>query len=83
MDFSRIDFVNASGTDIPFRDATFDCCWSLSSIEHFGGHEAAARTMREMARVTKPGGIIAVATEFLLLPEYRHLEYFSREDLEQ
>jgi SAM-dependent methyltransferase len=81
MDFSRIDFVNGSGTGLPLADARFDFCWSLSSIEHFGGHEAAATTMREMSRVTKPGGIVALATEFLLLPEYRHPEYFNKDDL--
>lgn len=83
MSFSRIEFINGSGTDLPFQDDTFDFCWSLSSIEHFGGHEAAAVSMREMDRVTKPGGIVAVATEFLLVPEARHSEYFNRSDLEQ
>jgi SAM-dependent methyltransferase len=82
MDFSRIRFVAGSGTKISFPDDTFDFCWSLSSIEHFGGHEAAAMSMREMARVTKPGGIVALATEYLLLAEYSHPEYFNRQDLD-
>jgi len=82
MDFSRIRFVTGSGTRLTFPDGTFDFCWSLSSIEHFGGHDAAAQAMREMARVTKHGGIVAIATEYLLLPEYRHPEYFDRESLE-
>jgi SAM-dependent methyltransferase len=81
MDFSRIHFVNASATEIPFLNASFDFCWSLSSIEHFGGHRAAANAMRELARVTKPGGVVAIATEFLLLSDYHHPEYFNREDL--
>jgi SAM-dependent methyltransferase len=83
VDFSRVHFVNGSGTDINFPDGTFDFCWSLSSIEHFGGHSAAAQAMREMARVTKQGGIVAVATEYLMLPEYSHPEYFSRDDLDR
>jgi SAM-dependent methyltransferase len=82
MDFSRIQFVNGSGTDIAFPAAEFDFCWSLSSIEHFGGHEAAATSMREMARVTKRGGIVAVATEYLLLSEYHHEEYFNDSDIQ-
>ena len=53
----------------------------MSSIEHFGGHEAAARSMQEMARVTKPGGVVAVATEYLLLEEYSHPEYFTRSEV--
>jgi SAM-dependent methyltransferase len=83
MDFSRIQFLNGSGTELSLPDGRFDFCWSLSSIEHFGGHKAAASAMREMSRVTKAGGIVALATEFLLLPEYRHPEYFNRDDLHQ
>jgi SAM-dependent methyltransferase len=78
----HVTFEVADGTKLPFADGSFDFCWSLSSIEHFGGHEAAAAAMREMARVTNLGGIICVATEYLLLPEYRHHEYFNRHDLE-
>jgi SAM-dependent methyltransferase len=78
---SRIRFVNGSGTDLEFSDGFFAFCWSLSSIEHFGGHDAAAKAVCEMARVTRPGGIIAIATEYLLLPEYEHPEYFNREDI--
>jgi SAM-dependent methyltransferase len=82
-DFQHIRFVTGDGTKLNFADGQFDFCWSLSSIEHFGGHEAAAVSMREMARVTKSGGIVAVATEYLLLPEYRHPEYFNACDLER
>jgi SAM-dependent methyltransferase len=83
VDLRKIRFVNRSGTDIGEPDASFDFCWSMSSIEHFGGHPAAARAMREMARVTRSGGIIAVATEYLLLPEYTHEEYFNRADIQR
>jgi hypothetical protein len=34
-----------------------------------------------MARVTKSKGIIVIATEFLLLDEYTHPEYFNKSDL--
>ncbi len=78
MDFSRVQFVVGSGTHLDFKEAQFDFCWSLSSIEHFGGHSVAADAMREMGRVTKPGGHVAIATEYLLLPEYDHVEYFNR-----
>ena len=56
----------ANGLHLPFADETFDVVYSLSSIEHFGGHEMAAVAMREKARVLKPGGIAAVATELVL-----------------
>ena len=81
VDFERIQFVNSSGTSLKFQNDSFDFCWSMSSIEHFGGHNAARLAMREMARVVKPGGIIAVATEYLLLPEYQHPEYFNQAEI--
>jgi SAM-dependent methyltransferase len=75
----KISFQSADGTKLPFADDSFDVCWSLSSIEHFGGHEAAAVAMREMARVTKPGGVVCVASEVLLRHEKNHAEFFSRQ----
>ncbi len=75
----KITFQNADGTKLPFADDTFDFCWSLSSVEHFGGHEAAAVAMREMARVTKPGGVVCVASEVLLRHEKDHAEFFTRQ----
>jgi SAM-dependent methyltransferase len=78
-----IEFKNLDGTDLGLYPAdTFDFAWSLSSIEHFGSHERSADAVREMARVVRPGGIIAVATEYLLLAEQTHAEYFNRQDLE-
>jgi hypothetical protein len=62
----RLSFVKMDGRWSAFRDATFDLVYSLSSIEHFGGLNEATRTMGEMARVTKRGGIVAVATEYVL-----------------
>jgi SAM-dependent methyltransferase len=81
VDLSRIKFQSADGTALPYADESFDFCWSLSSIEHFGGHEAAAQAVREMARVTKSGGIVCIATEYLLLEEYSHPEFFNRDEI--
>jgi SAM-dependent methyltransferase len=79
-----IEFKTLDGTDLGiYPAATFDFAWSLSSIEHFGSHERAAEAVRELARVVRPGGIVAVATEYLLLPEQSHAEYFNRQDLEE
>jgi len=79
----RLSFQNADGTNLPYADESFDFCWTISSIEHFGGHGAAAQSMREMARVTKPGGIVSVVTEYVLLPEISHPEYFNRSQIEE
>jgi SAM-dependent methyltransferase len=83
VDFSRISFETQNGTKLTYEDRRFDFCWSLSSIEHFGGHQAASQAMREMARVTRPGGVVAIATELLLLDEYRHEEFFTRAEIDQ
>ena len=79
-----LEFRIMDGTDLSrFQDNTFDIAWSLSSIEHFGGHERAADAVREMARVVRPGGVVVVATEFLLLDDQVHPEFFNRNEINQ
>lgn len=45
---------------LPFEDATFHACYSVGGFNYFNDHEAA---LREMRRVTRPGGPVAVADE--------------------
>ena len=68
----------ADGLKLPFRNGSFDVVYSLSSIEHFGGHEMASVAMQEMARVLKPGGVACVATE-LVLEGPANDEFFARD----
>lgn len=77
----NIEFLKMDGTNLTFEDESFDIVWSMSSIEHFGSHENSAKAIREMARVTKKRGVIAVATEYLLLPEYTHPEFFNQKEI--
>ena len=60
----RLRFLQMDGSALAFRDGTFDVVYSLSSIEHFGGVEGARRSVADMARVLKRGGILALATEW-------------------
>jgi SAM-dependent methyltransferase len=62
----RLGVQIMSGTDIHFEDNTFDAVFSYSSIEHFGGKEAAAKSMKEIERVLKPGGVASIATEIFV-----------------
>jgi SAM-dependent methyltransferase len=62
----HLEFMKMDGRFLTFADSTFDVTYSLSSIEHFGGIDGAAQTMREMARVLKPGGVLALATEYVI-----------------
>jgi SAM-dependent methyltransferase len=62
----RLDFMRMDGRSLEFPDASFDIAYSLSSIEHFGGLDGAKQTVREMTRILRPGGILALATEYAL-----------------
>ncbi len=62
----RLRFLNMDGRALAFPDASFDIAYCLSSIEHFGGLDGATAAIREMGRVVRPGGIVAIATEYVL-----------------
>lgn len=62
----RLTFMRMDGRTLSFDDNTFDIAYSLSSIEHFGGLKGAIEATREMARVLRPGGVLALATEYVL-----------------
>jgi SAM-dependent methyltransferase len=62
----RLIFLQMDGRHLGFRSATFDIAYSLSSIEHFGGLTGAQAAVDEMVRVLKPGGMLVLATEYLL-----------------
>lgn len=72
----------ADGCRLPFADGTFDVVYSLSSIEHFGGHPAAAQAMAEFGRVLRVGGIACIATE-LVLSGGPHPEYFTMPEIHE
>ena len=76
----RLSFMRMDGRALTFPDREFDVVYSLSSIEHFGGLAGASAAMREMARVLKPGGVLAVATEYIL-DGPNHEEAFTREEI--
>jgi SAM-dependent methyltransferase len=68
LTFSKTSF-NGAGTDhlatqasiidLPFKDASFDFVWSGGVIEHFT-LEDQIRILKEMLRVTRPGGRVIV-----------------------
>jgi SAM-dependent methyltransferase len=62
----RLTFLRMDGGALAFLEGAFDVVYSLSSIEHFGGFDGARRAVTEMARVLKPGGVLAIATEYCL-----------------
>jgi SAM-dependent methyltransferase len=62
-------FVLADIRSIPLRENTFDLTWSSGVLEHFSLNDK-VKILKEMARVTKPDGIVLV-----LVPNSRCLVY--------
>jgi SAM-dependent methyltransferase len=67
-----------NGTKLEFPSESFDIAFSFSSIEHFGGrnHSGALKSLKEMERVLKPGGVAVVATEYIINNKEHH-EFFN------
>lgn len=59
--FFHKPFVEASATNMPFSDNTFDAIWSFRVLEHIPNPEMA---LLEMRRVVKPGGYILLHFAF-------------------
>jgi SAM-dependent methyltransferase len=84
---NRLVVQHMDACDLRFEEATFDIAFCLSSIEHFGGIEGARKSLAEMARVLKPGGILVITTECIVndQPHYSgkpNLELFTTATLD-
>lgn len=55
-----IRYVCADGNDLPFRPGAFDVVAMFATLHHFADPAA---TLRNLSRVVKPGGVIAVMCE--------------------
>ena len=62
--------VQADLTRIPFRDASFDCVWNSSTLEHLPD---LGLGLKEMVRITRPGGLV-----FVGVPSRRGPLFFQR-----
>jgi SAM-dependent methyltransferase len=89
---ATLDCVPADALHLPFPDATFDRIIASEVMEHIPNDEDA---MRELHRVVKPGGLVAVTVPrrwpeqicWLLSAEYHsaaggHVRIYSREEME-
>jgi SAM-dependent methyltransferase len=65
---SALTALRMDGTQLEFPSDSSDIVFSFSSIEHFGGenYSGALKSLKEMERVLKPGGIAVVATEYII-----------------
>ncbi len=63
-DPDRLEVRDMNALELDFPDDSFDAVFSSSSIEHFGGFREIRRSIEEIYRVLRPGGVAALATEF-------------------
>jgi SAM-dependent methyltransferase len=73
-----VEYMNA--LELTYPDDSFDIVFTLSSVEHFGGRQAAGRAVQGMARVLRPGGVLVLTTE-VILNRAPHPEFFLPEEL--
>jgi SAM-dependent methyltransferase len=66
---TRLVVQHMDGRSLRYENETFDAIYSSSSIEHFGDWEDVAAAAREMGRVLKPGGLLALSTEYRIAGE--------------
>lgn len=62
----RLVVQHMDACDLRYEDNSFDGVFSCGSIEHFGTLDSVAVAAREMGRVLKPNGVLAISTEFRL-----------------
>jgi SAM-dependent methyltransferase len=62
----RLVVQHMNALDLRYEDESFDGVFSSSSIEHFGDLSDVRRSIEEVRRVLRPGGIFSVSTELLL-----------------
>lgn len=60
----QVEFQRADMRHLPFEDATFDLVWSSAALHHVADKRA---VVRELKRVLKPGGRLAIREDGLPL----------------
>ena len=55
-----VEAVLGDATELPFDDGTFDLTMCVAVMHHVADPEAVHRSLGEMVRVTRPGGLVLV-----------------------
>lgn len=85
LNWKRVVFQHVNGKELPYEDESLDGVFSCSSIEHFGDESDIRRSVEEICRVLKPGGVAAISTEYRIQGEsgFDNLQLFDRERLQR
>lgn len=65
--------VEGSATALPFEDGGFDLTMCVAVMHHIAEPEAVQRSLGEMVRVTRPGGLVLVWDHNPRNPYWKHL----------
>jgi arsenite methyltransferase len=76
----RVEVLDGDMRTLPFADASFDCAIACLAIHNVAGAEDRAAACREIARVLRPGGRVAVL-DFSSTREY--VRAFERYGLDE
>ncbi len=82
-----LNAVEASATELPFDDNTFDAAWSMSTLMHLPG-DGFARAAHELGRVVRPGGTVEIgvwghtSSREWTSPDGRYFNHRSDEQLQ-
>lgn len=79
---NNLNACHMNALDLEFPSNLFDYAICLSSIEHFGGIKSSKRSISEISRVLKPGGIAVIVTE-ISLNDYKTDQTFTNNDIDK
>jgi ubiquinone/menaquinone biosynthesis C-methylase UbiE len=65
-----IETVRCDALHLPFKDGSFDAVALVAVIHHIGGKENRLRTMAEVRRVTKCGGMVLITAWSILQTKF-------------
>jgi SAM-dependent methyltransferase len=77
----RLHVRQMDATAIDYGPDSFDIVFSFSSFEHFGSRHEQRKSLAEIHRVLRPGGVVVLTTEIILNAWGRHGDYFRRGEL--
>jgi SAM-dependent methyltransferase len=64
----RLTALSADARRLPFADGSFDAIVSNSTLDHFATLDDVAVSLRELARITRPGGTMILTLDNLANP---------------